>query len=179
MNNNNWPHVARIVHLPGGGRAINPPGPEVGIEPSMPLKSEIKFSLAQYPSLFSCFMTGSYPPIGVDFYEIPDQIKGHVPPFWRPFHSQYHDGWPSAKAEDLWSCIAHAGFESGQVDVSDISRRIAFEIRACSWRLRDLSNSYNTELRGVCEKNDFKDGNKFETLNSFFVSLATHAFLVI
>lgn len=178
MKNNNWPNVARIVHLPGGGRAINPPGPEVDIEPSKPLKSEIKFALVRYSSLLGYFMSGSSPPIGVDFYEMPDQVQGHVPPFWRPFHSQYSDGYPTAKAEDLWSCIANAGFESGQMNFTDISRRIAFEIKACSWRLRDLSNSYNTELRALCEKNKFKQGNKFKTLNSFLVSLATHAFLV-
>lgn len=173
-----WHNVLRIVHLPGGGRAINPPGPEVNIEPVLQRGRELKFQLPSYQLLFGMFASGQLPPIGADFYEMPDQTTGLLPPFWRPFHRTPNDSWPTAKAEDVWKCIAHAGFKSGNMEFSDVTTRISFGVRACSWRLKELSDAYHKELIAICEKGSFKENIKFESLNSFLIYLCTHAMLV-
>ena len=58
----------------------------------------------------------------------------------------------------------------------DIFSRIAFEMRACSLRLRQLSEAYNVELWSLCEQQQFFSG-KIETLNSFSIYLETHDLL--
>lgn len=176
--NSEWHNVLRIVHLPGGGRAINPPGPEVNIEPLLQRGRGLKFQLPRYQLLLGIFVSGEFPPIGADFYEMPDQINGLSPPFWRPFHRVPDVPWPTAKAEDVWSCIAHAGFESGQMEFADISTRVSFGVRACSWRLRELSDAYHKELVAICEKGDFKENTKFETLNIYARTLCSSSFVL-
>lgn len=178
MAEQDWPNVARGVHLPGGVRAVNNPGPEVLVVPGPDNKQPIKYLIPRYKELLASLVGQKMIPIGVDFYELPQQLKEYLPPNWRPVHIGYPTIYQTTEAGDLWSFLSNAGHEVNNLGFADVSRRITFEIRACSWRLRDLSNTYETQLRALCEENKFSPGRRFQSLNSFFIYLSTHAFLV-
>ena len=178
MAEQDWLNVARRVHLLGGIRAINNPGPKVIVIPGSDKKQPIEYSIPHYKGLLASLIAQQIVPIGVEYYEFPEQLKGYFPPKWRPVHFGYSTIYPTAEAEDLWSCLANAGLEGNNLEFADVCRRITFEIRASSWRLQDVSNSYETELRALCEQNKFSRGRRFKSLNSFFVFLSTHSFLV-
>ncbi len=178
MTINRWHNVCRVVHLQGGIRAINNPGNEVIIIPGPDSKPNKIFNISRYPELVVSLEKQGLTAIGVDFFEIENQLKGYLPPTWRSVHVKYKSSYPAWEAEDIWSCLANGGFEKGNLKFADICRRICFEIRATSWRLRDISEAYNTELTALCEMKNFNEGTKFETLNSFFIYLSVHALLV-
>lgn len=178
MTTDKWHNVCRIVHLQGGIRAINNPGSEIIIIPGPDNNPNKKFNISRYPELIASLAKQGLLVIGVDFYEMANQIKGHLPPTFRSVHMRQASGYPAWEAEDVWSCLANAGFEKGDIEFADICRRITFEIRATNWRLRELSEAYNSELTALSEMKKFKEGTKFESRNSFFIYLSTHALLV-
>lgn len=178
MTTNKWHNVCRIVHLQGGIRAINNPGSEIIIIPGPDNNPNKKSNISRYPELIASLAKQGLLVIGVDFYEMENQIKGHLPPTFRSVNIRQASGYPAWEAEDVWSCLANSGFEKGDLKFADICRRITFEIRATNWRLRELSEAYNTELTALCEMKKFNEGTKFESRNSFFIYLSTHALLV-
>ena len=178
MTANKWHNVSRVVHLQGGIRAISNPGNEVVIIPGPDNKPNKKFNISRYPELIRNLEKQGLKVVGIDFYETEKQLKGHSPPNWRSVYANPSKNYPAWEAEDIWSCLANAGFENGNIEFADICRRITFEIRATNWRLRELSEAYNTELTALCEMKKFNEGTKFESRNSFFISLSTHALLV-
>ncbi|MBE0532027.1 MAG: hypothetical protein IH626_14445 [Rhodospirillales bacterium] len=76
----------------------------------------------------------------------------------------------------LWANLATAGHEIDDFGIVDICRRIAFQIDACAWRLHDLSDSYHKELCARLSGPRFKSGQRFESINSFHISLAAHTY---
>lgn len=169
-----WPQAYRLAHLGGGMRASNPPGEKVEFFPRLP-NTPRGFSLAQYSHLHASLVQGGLTMIGVDFMTYPDQALGIRPCDWLPF-------WPtsghiSADAEALWSQLAMGAHKKDNYELVDICRRILFQIRASSRRLHDISDAYHQELRGRIREDEFKDGQLFESMNSFMISISTHSFL--
>lgn len=177
MAQEQWHNVLRIVHLPGGLRATNPPGPMFEISP-VTSKGKLTFQLPKYPELQTTLKNIGLKTLGIEFYQDKSQVEGHFPPTWRPFHMRDKEGWPVTEAELIWSELGHAGFDRGDYEFFDLSQRVKFEIQGCSWRLFDLSNAYNRELTSLCSRCKFKDGNRFQTLNTFFIFLSTHACII-
>lgn len=68
--------------------------------------------------------------------------------------------------------------ENNDLELADVCRRIAFEIRAVNLRLLEISNSYNKELVSLCIRGEFKHNIHFKDLNSFFIYLSTHSFFI-
>ena len=175
MTEEPWCNVTRMVHLIGGLRAINKTGSEVII----PLGSNDpipKFSIDKYHDLPWNLISLGFKIVGIDYYETSQQAQGYYPPTWYPFHADQENKDTSFNAENKWSWLANAAFKAEKMELMDICSRIAFEMRACSIRLRQLSEAYNVELWSLCEQQQFSPG-KVETLNSFSIYLETHGLL--
>lgn len=175
MTEGQWDNVTRIVHLVGGLRAINKAGSEVviplGSNDSMPT-----FLIDEYHDLPRVLISLGFKVVGIDYYETSQQAQGYYPPTWYPFHADQEDKDTSLNAENRWSWLANAAFKAEKIELMDICSRIAFEMRACNLRLRQLSEAYNVELWSLCEQQQFSPG-KVETLNSFSIYLETHDLL--
>jgi hypothetical protein len=169
-----WPNAFRVAHLGGGLRAVNPPGPEVEFSPSLN-GSPKGFRLQKYSHLHGALRSGGLSLIGVEFITSQQQIDGRMPSDWRPHWVP--DGHLAHDAEQLWSQIATGGHDTDDYEIVDICRRIAFQLRAASWRLHDISEAYSRELSARTSEESFKEGERFESVNSFFIHLATHSFL--
>ncbi|MCE2904082.1 MAG: YcnI family protein [Anabaena sp. CoA2_C59] len=175
MTEGKWHDVTRIVHLVGGLKAINKTGSEViiplGSNDPMPT-----FSIDRYHDLPLNLISLGFKIVGIDYYETSQQIKGYYPPMWHPFHADQANNNSCLHAERNWSRLAYAAFKAEKMELMDICSRIAFEVRACNLRLRQLSEAYNVELWSLCEQQQFSPG-KIETLNSFSIYLETHDLL--
>ncbi len=175
MTKQQWYDIGRIVHLIGGLRAINNPGAEVII----PLGSKSPsptFSIENYYELPSTLRSLGFDIVGVEYYETSEQVKGYYPPTWYPLDMSRPTCDVSLKAQEIWPKLANAGFQKGDIELMDLCSRIAFEVKACNQRLRQLSEAYNVELWSLCEQQKFSPG-RAETLNSFSIYLETHDLL--
>jgi hypothetical protein len=174
MTSNQWYDVHRTAHLLGGLRAVNQAGPEVTI----PINSRkhISFSIPQYHALSPILSSAGLSVIGIDYYEMNEQIQGYYPPTWKAFNSKEENDRASLLAEDTWHEIANAAFDKKNMELMDICSRISFETKACNQKLRKLSDAYNTELWALCNGQEFSPG-RVETLNSFSIYLETHSLL--
>lgn len=178
MTETEWHNVARLAHLPGGIRAINNPGPLVRLMPAAADGTEITFNLSLYPALHSSLGQLNLSPIGIDFFESKEEVSGYHAQTWRPYHNDLATRYITFEAEDVWRCLAGGGYQAGDFDFMDICSRVAFEIRAVSWRFRELSEAYHRELRSLCQLGQFHDGHAVRTESSFFIDFSMHAFLV-
>ena len=150
-----WPNVARIVHLQGGIQAINEPDKRVVLEPSSE-KGCAAFNLQSYRSLYAVLERHfSLGVIGCEFIERPEQVRGWVPPEWRPFRTDV--GWLTTDVAQTWSEISHSAFRINKIVVAQQARHIAAQLRICSFRLRDLSRSYNNHLRVLVDSGKFQE----------------------
>lgn len=76
-----WRDVYRVVHLTGGLRAKNEPGPHVTI-PITNTKS-VSLSISEYHDLPITLEDMGLGVIGIDYYEMNEQIQGYIPPTWQ------------------------------------------------------------------------------------------------
>jgi len=178
INTQNWPVAIRIIHLKGGARAINNPGPTVIIRPQTIDGKELKLQLKTYGSIFSNLEALGFDIIGTDFYTNDSEIEGNAPPQWQPFHRQQETVWPTTKVTQLWRQIAHASLKKEKGYLWDISSRIAHQLRVVGWRLREISEIYHLQLRSRVNRGDFEEGIMFEDRNTWFIYNALQTFLV-
>ena len=113
------------------------------------------FNLQSYRSLYAVLERHfSLGVIGCEFIERPEQVRGWVPPEWRPFRTDV--GWLTTDVAQTWSEISHSAFRINKIVVAQQARHIAAQLRICSFRLRDLSRSYNNHLRVLVDSGNFK-----------------------
>ncbi len=171
MNGNEWPNIIRIVHLSGGIRAINNPGSIVSVTPTLK-DSDISFEIPSYNSLVATLKKKILScPFGIDFYRIPEEIGGLYPPYWRSVTLTH-------RAIDTWRQLFNSGHSEKDYEFAEISSKIAFQLKAIEYRLREISESYHSELSAVCAKKEFKEGNGIESPNSYPIYLSVHSFLI-
>ncbi len=170
MDENKWPNLVRIVHLSGGIRAVNNPGPIVSIIPSLN-DSNITFEIPSYQSLIAGLKKQILSPLGIDFYRMPEEIDGLYPPYWRSVSTAHN-------AIDTWRQLFNSGHDEKDYEFAEISSKIAFQLKAIEYRLREISESYHSELSAVCAKKEFKHGNGIESPNSYPIYLSVHSFLI-
>ncbi len=174
-----WHDVARVVHLPGGLRASNNPGPDVQIAPSIDSKQPAKtYRLSTFSSLRHSLESLGVLPIGIDFYTSHAEIDGDHPAEWRPTHPAPPPTYPCWDARDTWSCIAHAAFDEHRIKAFDLAARIRFQVHASVFRLREISEAYACELITLCARKRFREGVAVQSLNSPKIYFSVGAFLV-
>lgn len=177
-NTQNWPTAIRVIHLKGGGRAINNPGPSVIIHPQTIDNKELRLQLKTYGSIYSNLEVLGFDIIGTDFYAHVSEIEGNAPPRWQAFHRQDETVWPTTEVTRLWRQIAHASFKRKKGFLWDVSSRIAHQLRVVAWRLREISEAYRIQLRSRINKGDYEEGIMFEDRNTWFMYNALQTFLV-
>lgn len=173
----NWQPVIREVHLLGGGRAFNGMNPKVDIHPSTVTKKTLTIHLKDYHSLFHNLNTAGLEVIGCDFFTTPESANGYAPPQWRSMNKNGKI-WLCAEEGDNWSFIAHSAFKHKKGLLCDIASRISHQIRACEWRLRQLSESYADQLKSRTYSDAFKDNQRFFDEYTSLTYLSLQSFLV-
>ena len=170
--------AARIVHLIGGCRATNNPGPTVELVPNTLNGELVRFQLNKYGAIYSNLETLGFGVIGVDFYSDVLEAEGSVPPNWRSYHRIKTKIWPVEDICQKWRNIANAAFQEKNGRLWDLGSRIAHQLRVCNWRLRDISEAYHNQLRAILQTNDFKVGMRFEDGFTWLIYLSLQSFLV-
>jgi hypothetical protein len=173
-----WP-AARIFHLLGGCRAINNPGPVIELHPNTLEEKIVQFKIDEYGSAYSYLKKLGLRIIGVDFYSNKLEIEERTPPDWRAYRA-YNLSWPCWHAAQIWNDIGYNSFEKKNGVLWDLASRIAYQLQVCSWRLREVSESYNKQLNAKLGNNgsEFKSGQHFADGFTIFMFLALQAFLI-
>ena len=157
---------------------MNKPGSQVTIAPLTINNKMASFRLPTFHSLYPILHSLNLTPIGCDYFSCEMEFMGYVPPNWRPYHSDYKKIWLSTDAFHKWSQITHRAFTEEKGDIADLASRIRFQIEAITWRLREISESYTTELRAQVEQGKFEENKKFSTGYSFKTFLTIHSYLI-
>lgn len=177
QENQHWP-AARIVHLIGGCRAINNPGPIVSFDPYTLEGKQGQFQISKYEAIFHSLESLGVSIIGVDFYSHVLEVKGSMPPNWRSYHRIKSTSWPTEEVAQKWRNIGHAAFKQKKGKLWDIASRIGHQLRVCDWRLREISETYCNQLSAKVQMKDFKVGQKFEDGFTWLSYLSIQSFLV-
>lgn len=172
-----WP-ASRIIHLLGGGRAINIDGPTVRIEPNTVQDKITQFSTRGYGAIYSDLKSIGFSVVGVDFYSHVSEVKGETPPNWRVFNRTNETSWASEETARTWKGIAHAAFKKQNGHIWDLASRIGHQLRVCSWRIRQLSEAYHQQLMAKLQKGEFNEGRRFEDGYTWLAYLAVQSVLV-
>lgn len=174
---NEWP-AGRIIHLFGGCRAINGFEPMVYLDPA-PIETESSaLEVKSYGSAYPELEAFGLNIVGVDFYAHSLAIKELIPPEWRVCNHTKRTPWPCAQAIQKWSEIGHGAFQKKDGILWDQASRIAYQLRACTWRIREISESYKIQLNARVRQQDFKPGTRFVDGFTLPMYLALQAFLV-
>lgn len=172
-----WKAV-RVVHLTGGCRAINGLDPNVQFEPAALNGKKAAFVTRAYGTIFSDLETLKLELIGTDFYSHNLEVKGIHPPNWRPYHRFPRTVWPSEDEAQRWSQIGYAAFSRTNGRLWDVASRISHQLRVCSWRLRQVSESYCDQLGAKVGGGDFNIGTRFVDGYTWLAYLSIQAYLV-
>jgi len=173
-----WPYAARIIHLVGGCRAINNPGPIVNFEPVTVEGKAEQFKIDTYGSIYLRLEALGIGIIGVDFYTHILEFKRIKLPQWRSFQRAKNTSWPVWEIAQKWSNIAYAAFKNKIGKLWDIGSRISHQLNVCDWRLREISESYRNQLSAKIRGNDFEVGQSFEDDFTWLAYLSIQSFLV-
>ncbi|HEB0657142.1 TPA: hypothetical protein RY214_003880 [Pseudomonas aeruginosa] len=172
-----WQSALRELHLSGGLRLFNGMDPEVFFQTPTLSGKTCKFNIPSYGQLFGFAKSLGFTVIGCDFFTSEEEAKEIHPPQWRT-HSAINQKWLCTEQGQEWSFIAHAAFLQKKGRLCDISSRISHQLRACEWRLRQLSNSYADQLRSRLHQKDFDPGARFKDGYTSLCYLALHSFLM-
>jgi len=172
-----WP-AARFVHLPGGCRAINNPGPEVDFLPVALNGKHAHINLRAYATIYADLERLGLPIIGIDFCSHILEVEERIPPNWRVYHKSPITAWPATDVATKWARIGHGAHERKNGRLWDLASRISHQMRVCSWRLREISEAYRKQLFAhVCD-GEFRDGQRFEDGFTWLAYLSIQSFLV-
>src|SRR5471032_1569332 len=173
-----WQAVVRVVHLQGGCRALNGMNPQVAFEPDLLNGGRLGLTLPAFNSLFRQISDLGVAVIGCDFLTSAAEAEGYAPPQWRSFNGASDNARTCAYQGDHWSFIANGAFKNGLGLLWDIAGRVSHQLRACDWRLRQLSDAYRDQLRSALRGGEFADNQRFMDGYTSMGYLALQAFLV-
>lgn len=175
---NEWPAV-RIFHLAGGARAINRKNGKVNFFPEIEGSHGIQIEIDTYGAVYNKLESLGLKIFGVDFYHHIIHVNGEAPPDWQSFNRTIKgELWRVELVVQRWRDIAHAAFKKQDGLLWDISSRIAYQLRTVAWRLREISEAYHNQVKGIIQRSAFKDGCQIMDGFTGFVTMALHGFLV-
>ncbi|MDP2748943.1 hypothetical protein [Pseudomonas sp.] len=176
-SNEEWQPVIREVHLFGGARAINYMEPLVNIVPDTVSGKTARFRLSGFGSLFKELRDLNMGIVGCDFFTHSIEVEGISPPQWRT-KCLVNPSWLCTDQGHEWSFIAHSAFKQKNGIFFDMASRISHQLRACEWRLRQLSESYRDQLGSTLKSKSFDEGRRFSNGYTSLCYLAFQSFLV-
>lgn len=170
------PMVLRELHLAGGCRALN--GMDQYVDLNIPTLSgrNIRVKIASFPSLYHEVKKLRIPIIGCDFFHDPNQVSGLVPPEWR-VKSASGPIWLCTDQGHEWAFIKNSAFEEKNGILCDLASRLSHQIRACEWRLRELSECYARQLASSLPKK-YNRSSLFLDGNTSLCYMAFQSFLI-
>ncbi|MCF5806143.1 hypothetical protein [Pseudomonas tremae] len=173
-----WHTVLRELHLHGGGRLLNGMDPKATVRPNTVSNRGIQITLKSFESLYSDTKKLGLNVIGCDFYTTEEASKGFSPPEWRSKNIAASPTWLCADQGHGWSFIAHGAFKQKNGLLYDLASRISHQLRACEWRLRQLSEAYAEQLNGRLRSKPFTADERFLDGYTSLCYLALQSFLV-
>lgn len=171
-----WQPVLRELHLSGGGRVFNGMDQKTIISPLTNNKKEIIITLKRFSDLFKDVKILGLNIVGCDFFTSPEEAKSLHPPQWRT-RCATNSTWLCTEQGHEWSFIANSAFKAKNGILCDIASRLSHQIRACEWRVRQLSECYADQLRSR-SNNVYDNGARFKNGYTSLCYLALQAFLV-
>lgn len=174
---NKWP-AARIFHISGGVRAFNAFDGGLLIQTPNLEGTHLNFVTPDYYSAVDVLRRGlGLQVIGADFFVDQSSFEGKSPVNWKSLYSPgKHEAHCSSQA-DQWSFLAHSAFKQSDPSIYDVSRRISHQLRVCDWRLRQISEAYQDQLR-YRMRESFKSGQRFRDQLTWAGYLSIQSFLV-
>ncbi|WP_143498865.1 hypothetical protein [Pseudomonas sp. Irchel 3A18] len=173
-----WPMVLRELHLHGGGRILSGGGPKTTCRPNMVSNRSLVITLRSFGSLYSDVKSLGLSIVGCDFYTNDDEVNGLDPPQWRSMNIAAKPLWLCNDQCNEWSFIAHSAFKQSKGLLYDIASRIDHQLRVCEWRLRQLSEVYEQQLKSRLREAPFLAGKQFLDGYTSLCYLALQSFLV-
>lgn len=173
-----WPPVLRELHLYGGGRVLNGMDQKADLRPSMISGKSASFKIKSFGSFYGDIKRLGLQIVGCDFFHTEEQANSFVPPEWRSINPVASLGWLCTDQGHAWSFIANAAFLQKSGLFYDMASRISHQIRACEWRLRQLSEAYSDQLSGRLLSKSFKANERFLDGYTSLCYLALQSFLV-
>jgi hypothetical protein len=173
-----WPMVLRELHLHGGGRILSGGDPKTTCRPNMVSNRSLVITLKSFGSLYSEVKHLGLNIIGCDFYTTDDEVNGFNPPQWRSKNIAPNPLWLCNDQCNEWSFIANAAFKQSKGLLYDIASRVAHQLRACEWRLRQLSEVYEQQLNSRLREKPFLPDKQFLDGYTSLCYLSLQSFLV-
>lgn len=173
-----WLPVLRELHLYGGGRVFNGMDQKADLSPNAMNGKSACFNIKSFESLYSDVKRLGLQIVGCDFFHTEDQVKSFAPPEWRSLNPAAAPLWLCTDQGHNWSFIANSAFLQKDGLFYDIASRISHQIRACEWRLRQLSEAYSDQLNGRVLSKKFTPNDRFLDGYTSLCYLALQAFLV-
>ncbi|MDX9987589.1 hypothetical protein [Thiothrix unzii] len=174
---NDW-LSCRVVHSIGGIRLINEYEPIVKIHPHAISGKSASFNIPTYHSLFLRIEEVGLPIIGVNFYTYSDQFDGKELPEWRSHYKTSKTVWCNEDSIQIWSNIGTSAHNSKNGKLWDLGSRISQQLRICSWRLKELSESYHSQLISVAGNAEFGEEQRFMNGFTWLCYINIQSFLV-
>lgn len=172
-----WP-AARLFHLSGGLRAFNAFEGRILIQTPNVEGTHLNFTSPDYYSAVDVLRNGlGRQVIGADFYTDAASYEGRSPADWKSLYSPgKHQSYCGSQADE-WSFLAHAAFKRKDAALYDVSRRVSHQMRVCDWRLRQISEAYQDQLKYRTQRS-FKGGVRLRDQLTWAGYLAIQSFLV-
>lgn len=176
--NSDW-KALRVFHLVGGCRAVNGFGPSVEFHPQVSGGRTATFNIESYQTIYRNLDTLGAMVIGIDYVSHTMEAAGVMPPDWRSYPQTIAiSGTSCEEVAQRWAQIGHGAFKCQRGKLWDLARRIAHQMRVCSWRLRQLSESYRESLHARVRRADVEPGMRFSDGFSELGYLTLQTFLV-
>lgn len=172
-----WCPVLRELHLYGGGRVLNGMDQTADLRPHAMNGKSASLNIKSYGGFYGDIRRLGLQIVGCDFFHTEEQAKSFDPPEWRSINLA-SPAWLCADQGHDWSFIANSAFLQRDGLFYDIASRISHQIRACEWRLRQLSEAYSDQLNGRLLSKSFKTNERFLDGYTSLCYLALHSFLV-
>lgn len=168
----------RCIHLLGGCRAHHYAGNWIRLEPLALDVSELIVEVSEYAAAYAALHRIGLPVIGVDFYSDPAQVQDIRPPDWRSYLQSANTSWLCAAQADAWSQIAYGAVRQTRGHFWDVASRVSYQLRACQWRFRQLSEAYEQQLSAIVRSRKFKIGSWIVDEFTWLAYLAVQSFLI-
>ncbi|WP_312904198.1 hypothetical protein [Stutzerimonas nitrititolerans] len=170
------PQVLRELHLAGGCRALNGMDQYVELDTATLNGKSVKIRFEKFGALYAEVKKLRIPIVGCDFFLTQEQASGLLPPEWR-VTSVSGPQWLCADQGHNWSFIQNSAFEEKNGVLCDLASRLSHQIRACEWRVRELSNCYAKQLASSIPRN-YKESSLFLDGNTAQCYMAFQSFLI-
>ncbi|RBP33552.1 hypothetical protein DFR37_1342 [Eoetvoesiella caeni] len=168
----------RVIHSKGGVRIVNEYDPTVKIIPRTLNEKTATFETPTYGALFDRCEKVGLPVLGVEFFTYAGHFNGEDIPEWRTFYTSRNNVWGNEEGAQLWSNIGTGAYKEKNGRLWDVGSRISHQLRVCSRRLKELSDSYHSQLCSVVGKQDFATNKRFMNGYTWLCYLSVQSFLM-